>query len=87
MEQMRRAQITVPLDIPDVRVLQTEINKVGELIITIESTKEGTLCRQCGREIRKPHGYDEWMIIRHLPVFGAAELSALSPAALPMPGM
>jgi transposase len=67
---MPRAQVTVPLDIPDVRVLKTEINKVGELIITIESTKEGTLCRQCGREIRKRHGYDEWMIIRHLPVFG-----------------
>jgi transposase len=67
---MPRAQVTVPLDIPDVRVLKTEINKVGELIITIESTKEGTHCRQCGREIRKPHGYDEWMIIRHLPVFG-----------------
>jgi len=67
---MKRAQVTVPLDIPDVRVLLTEINKVGELIITIESIQEGTLCRQCGREIRKRHGYDEWMIIRHLPVFG-----------------
>src|SRR4030066_171224 len=70
MEQMKRAQVTVPLDIPDVRVLQVEINKVGELIITIESTKEGTTCRQCGREIRKRQGYDEWTIIRHLPVFG-----------------
>ena len=67
---MPRAQVTVPLDIPDVRVLGTEINKVGELIITIESTKEGTICRQCGQEIRKPHGYDEWTTIRHLPVFG-----------------
>jgi len=67
---MKRAQVTVPLDIPDVRVLSTEINKVGELIITIESTKEGTICRQCGREIRKRHGYDEWTSIRHLPVFG-----------------
>jgi len=67
---MKRAQVTVPLDIPDVRVLSTEINKAGELIITIESTKEGTLCRQCGREVRMRHGYDEWTIIRHLPVFG-----------------
>jgi len=67
---MKRAQVTVPLGIPDVRVLGTEINKVGELIITIESTQEGTICRQCGREIRKRHGYDEWMIIRHSSVFG-----------------
>src|SRR4030066_1685557 len=70
MERMKRAQVTVPLDIPEVRVLQTEINKVSELIITLESTKEGTICRQCGRETRKRHGYDEWTIIRHLPVFG-----------------
>lgn len=69
---MKKAQVMVPLDIPDVRVLSTEINKVGELIITIESSKEGTICRQCGREIRKRHGYDEWTIIRHLPVFGRA---------------
>mgnify|MGYP001199862348 FL=1 len=67
---MKRAQVTVPLDIPDVRVLSTEINKVGELIITIESTKEGTICRQCGREISKRHGYEAWTLIRHLPVFG-----------------
>ena len=71
-KQMKRAQVTVPLDIPDVRVLQTEINKVGELIITVESTKEGTICCQCGREIHKRHGYDEWTIVRHLPVFGRA---------------
>jgi transposase len=70
VEQMKKAQVTVPLDIPDVRVLQTEINKVGELIITIESTKEGTNCHRCGREIRKRYGFDEWTIIRHLPVFG-----------------
>ena len=67
---MKRAQVTVPLGIPDVRVLGTEINKAGELIITIESMKEGTICRRCGREIHKRHGYEDWTVIRHLPVFG-----------------
>jgi hypothetical protein len=33
------AQVTVPLGIPDIRVLKTEINERGELIITVESTK------------------------------------------------
>ena len=70
---MARAQVTVPLDIPDVRVLKTEINKVGELIITIESTKAGTICRQCGQEIRKPHGYDEWTIIPMYDVCGSPD--------------
>ena len=67
---MSRAQVTVPLDIPDVRVVKTEINSDGELIITIESTKSGTTCRRCGRWIKKSHGHDDWVSVRHLPVFG-----------------
>lgn len=66
----RKAQITIPLDIPDVRVIKAEINAQGELVITIESTKEGCKCRQCGRRIEKFHGHDQWVTIRHLPVFG-----------------
>lgn len=67
---MSKAQITIPLDIPDVRVLQTAMGEHGELIITIESTKEGTRCRKCGKWIRKMHGQDDWVTLRHLPVFG-----------------
>lgn len=67
---MSKAQVSVPLDIPDVRVLKTEINPRGELIITIESTKAGTVCRCCGRWIDQFHGHDDWVTLRHLPVFG-----------------
>jgi transposase len=67
---MSKPQISIPLEIVDVKVLQTEINKEGELIITIESTKAETRCRRCGREIRKMHGHDQWIMIRYLPVFG-----------------
>lgn len=67
---MARAQVTVPLDIPNVRVLKTELNERGELIITIESTKTGVSCRRCGHWIEKFHGHDDWVILRHLPVFG-----------------
>jgi len=67
---MSPAQVTVPLDIPDVRVVKTEINERGELIITIESTKQGTSCRRCGRWIDQFHGHDDWVSLRHLPVFG-----------------
>ncbi len=69
---MTKAQVTVPLDIPDVRVLHTEINKHGELIITVESTKQGVVCRKCGRLIEKSHGHDSWVRVRYLPVFGRA---------------
>ena len=73
---MTKAQITIPLDIPDVRVLQTSLSERGEIIIplagiiTLESTKAGTRCRQCGKWITKLHGRDEWVRIRHLPAFG-----------------
>ena len=67
---MSKAQITIPLDITDVRVLQTALGERGELIITIESTKDGTRCHKCGRWIKKLHGQDEWVMIRHLPAFG-----------------
>jgi len=67
---MAKAQVTIPLDIPEVRVLKSEINKAGELTITVESTKEITVCRRCGRIIQKFHGYDKWVKLRYLPVFG-----------------
>jgi transposase len=66
----KNAQVTVPLGIPDVRVLNTEINEHGELIITVESTKDGVACHQCGHLSKKFHGHDSWVIVRHLPVFG-----------------
>jgi transposase len=67
---MAKAQVTIPLDIPDVRVLQTTTGAHGEIIITIESIKVGTSCRKCGKWITKMHGQEEWVTVRHLPVFG-----------------
>jgi transposase len=66
----KSSDVTVPLGIPNVRVLKTEINKQGEVIITVESTKNGTNCRWCRRWITKSHGHDQWLKIQHLPVFG-----------------
>ena len=62
--------ISIPLDIPDVRVLQTEVTKAGELILTIESTLSSTNCRRCGRTITERHGLDEPRLLRHLPILG-----------------
>src|SRR5690349_4938806 len=61
--------ISIPLDIPDVRVLQTELTKEGELILTVESTLSSTTCRRCGRIISERHGVDEPRLLRHLPSF------------------
>lgn len=67
---MAKAEVTIPLGIPEVRVLKTETGEQGGIIITIESTKNGTVCRKCGKWITKLHGREEWVTIRHLPVFG-----------------
>jgi len=62
--------ISIPLDIPDVRVLQTELTKAGELILSVESTQSSTTCRRCGRTIAERHGVDEPRLLRHLPILG-----------------
>jgi len=62
--------ISIPLEIPDVRVLQTELTKDGELILTIESTLTNTTCRRCGRTITERYGVDEPRLLRHLPILG-----------------
>jgi transposase len=62
--------ISIPLDISDVRVLQTELTKAGELILTVESTLSSTTCRRCGRTITERHGVDEPRLLRHLPILG-----------------
>ena len=67
---MSTAQITLPLDIPDIKVLQAKITERGEFIITVESTLSSAHCHQCGREIRKSHGHDDWVTVRHLPILG-----------------
>jgi transposase len=63
-------RITIPLDIPDVRVLRTEQTKAGEYIVTIESTITTTPCRRCGRMLTDMHGFDDARQLRHLAIFG-----------------
>jgi transposase len=71
--------ISIPLDIPDVRVLQTELTKAGEFILTIESTLASTNCRRCGRTITERHGLDEPRLLRHLPILGRVVYVRLRP--------
>src|SRR5437867_6020133 len=71
--------ISIPLDIPDVRVLQTEITKERELILTVESTLRRTTCRRCGRTITAPHGVDEPRLLRHLPILGRVVYLRIQP--------
>jgi transposase len=66
----KKTQISFPLDIPDVTVLKTEMNKRGDYVITVESTVKQIACRECGRKIEQSHGYGRWIELRHLPILG-----------------
>src|SRR3954452_3464274 len=64
--------ISIPLDLPDVRVLGTEVLSPQLLLIKVESTLTSTTCRRCGRTIHDFHGFDQPLQLRHLPILGAA---------------
>ena len=66
----KHSMISIPLDIPDVHVLQTEWTNAGELILTVESTLDTTTCRCCGRLLTKAYALDEPRMLRHLPILG-----------------
>lgn len=62
--------LTVPLDLPDVRVLANRMLEDGPVLIEVESTLQTAQCHRCGREIDRFHGFDRPLRLRHLPVFG-----------------
>jgi len=63
-------KIEIPLDIPDVEIENIEINKEGDIIITVRSTVKGTRCHKCGRKITKLHCHDREITLRHLSILG-----------------
>jgi transposase len=62
--------ISIPLDIPNLRVLQTDLTQADEFILTVESTLTTATCRQCGRTLTEQHGEDRPRLLRHLPILG-----------------
>ena len=62
-------QIHIPLDLPDVRILEVNQLSPQGWLIRVESTIEGSTCGKCGREIDAFHGYDAPIRLRHLPLF------------------
>lgn len=67
------------MDIPEVEVIDVQINKHGDYIITVKSTQTGTLCQHCGRRITKSNGYGREIELRHLPILGRRVYIRLRP--------
>lgn len=79
MSEEKRATISIPLDIPDVKVLSTEISSTGDFIITVESTLSSTICNKCGRVTTEFHCYDRFITLRHLPILDRKVFIRLRP--------
>ena len=73
-------EIEIPLDISDVEIENIEINKEGDIIITVRSTVKGTRCHKCGRKITKLHGHDQEITLRHLSILGREVYICICPA-------
>jgi len=74
-------EITIPLDIPDVEIVNIEINiEKNIIIIIVNSTVEGTRCHICGRNITKSHSHDREIKLRHLSILGMETYILIRPA-------
>lgn len=49
---LKQPFVSIPLDIPDVRVFQTDLTQANEFILIVESALDSTTCRRC-----MPHHY------------------------------
>lgn len=72
-------EIRIPLDLPDVRILDVSKTDRGHWLLRLESTLTGTTCRTCGREISDFHGLDQTIRLRHLPLFDVPVFIELRP--------
>lgn len=60
--------LKIPIDIPDVEVLNTEISTDKKIIITVESRIETIECGICHQQINCNYGHGSEIILRHLPI-------------------
>lgn len=79
MATERQATIQIPLDIPNVEVLRTEIHPDDKLLIWVESQEETVRCGLCGREVRATFGHGQEIQLRHLPALGMETYICIKP--------
>ena len=79
MTSQTTAMIQIPLGIPLLEVLSTEIQSGGKLLIQVESQVETTPCGICGQESRCTFGHGQEIQLRHLPVLGMKTYLCIRP--------
>lgn len=71
------ANIEIPLDLPEVRVLKYEVS--GQIIIAVESTREWAICHRCGEKTHEFHSYGRQLRLRHMPILGRPVIIEIRP--------
>lgn len=73
------AQISIPLDIPQVDVLGSKQTPDGKFIIMVESRQETTKCGICKQTIACNYGHGQEIRLRHLPILGQETYLVIRP--------
>ncbi len=62
--------ISVPINLPDIDVINVRTLDNADIIVRVKSTKTGTYCKQCGNYITEYHGLNKTVTLNHMPSFG-----------------
>lgn len=74
-----KPSISIPLDIPNVDVIGTEITAEKELLIRVKSQEESTACGICKKQIRCTFGHGQEIRLRHLSILDLETYIVLRP--------
>ena len=72
-------QITIPLDIPEIDVVELAQSQAGAWLITVTSQEHTTTCGVCHQTIECKHGHGRMLTLRHLPILGQATYICFAP--------
>lgn len=64
--------IFVPINLPDVDVINTNISNNGDIVLRVKSTTTGTCCKHCGEYTDRYHSSNKKVVLNHLSSFGNA---------------
>lgn len=62
--------ISVPINLPNVKIININTLNNNDIIIRVESIEIGTHCKHCGRYITKIHSLNKTILLSHFPAFG-----------------
>ena len=72
-------KIEIPLDIENIDITSVVFTKDNEILISVESTVEGTYCHCCGKIITKFHGHSRELKLRHLSILNQKTYLCIKP--------